>query len=376
MRIAVNTRLLLKDKLEGIGWFEYETLKRITCQHPECEFVFLFDRKYDESFIFNDNITPIIIYPQARHPFFFFFWLEYSIRNILKAIKPDLFLSPDGYLPVNKISNINCRFLPVIHDLNFEHYPENLPFLTRKYNKYYFPKFAKCASRIATVSEFSKNDIISLYNIDENKIDVVFNGADEDFKPLDAAAKADTLKKYSDGKPYFVFIGSLHSRKNLTGLFKAYDLFRQKRDNIKLIIVGIKRWWTSDIETAYNSMQFKNDVVFTGRLDNNEVNNVLGTAIALVFPSFFEGFGIPIIEAFYCGTPVITSDVSSMPEVAGDAALLIDPFSPQSISNAMIQIVENDKLRNDLINKGFHRKLQFTWQKTADNLWTSIENSL
>ncbi len=373
MKIVVNTRLLIKDKLEGIGWFTYETLKRITQQHPEHDFYFVFDRKFDSSFIFSDNITPIVAAPQARHPFLFYLWFEYSIPKVLKKINPDLFLSPDGYLSLSA----KTKSLSVIHDLNFEHYPEDLPFLVRKYYRYFFPKFAKKANRIATVSEYSKMDIIKQYEISKDKIDVVYNGANEIYKKVTNDEKKITLEKYSKNKPYFVFVGALHPRKNLTNLFKAFDKFKKIHSSeIKLLIVGEKKWWTYEMKSIYEQMQFKDDVIFCGRLSPEELQKVIGSAISMTYVSYFEGFGIPILEAFYCDTPVITSNVTSMPEIAGDAALLVDPFSVDDIVDAMLQISSNNNLRNDLILKARERRKKFTWQKTADRLWMSIEKCL
>ena len=128
MKIAVNTRLLLPDKLEGIGWVAFETLKRITRAHPEHEFYFIFDRKWDDMFIFSDNVTPVAVSPQARHPFLYYLWFEWSVPHILKKVKADLFLSPDAYLSLRT----EVKSIAVFHDLNFEHYPNDLPFLERK----------------------------------------------------------------------------------------------------------------------------------------------------------------------------------------------------------------------------------------------------
>ena len=165
MDIVVNTRLLIREKLEGIGQFSYETLKIITIQNPNVHFYFLFDRDFDDEFIFGENITPIVLSPKARHPLLFVWWFEVEVAAILNKIKPDLFLSPDGYLSLRS----NCKQLPVIHDINFEHFKGNLPWLVQKYYNYFFPRFAKKAIRIATVSEFSKNDIATTYSIDKNK---------------------------------------------------------------------------------------------------------------------------------------------------------------------------------------------------------------
>lgn len=370
MKIAVNTRLLIKDKLEGIGWVAYETLKRITTQHPEHNFYFIFDRKYNDEYIFSENVKPIVTPPQARHPFLFYLWFEHAIPRILKKIKADLFLSPDGYLSLSS----DVPSIAVFHDLNFEHYPNDLPFLKRKHYRYYFPKYAHKATRIVTVSEFSKQDIIKQYSVTANKIDVVYNGANENFKPVNKSTQKASREKYTQGKPYFVFVGALHPRKNLVNLFKAFDKFRKTNNTeTKLVIVGEKMWWTGKIREAYNQMQFKNEVIFTGRLSAEKLYQVVGSALALTYVSYFEGFGIPIVEAFYCDVPVITSNVTSMPEIAGDAALLVDPFSIDSIAEAMKKINFEKKLRENLILKGQKRRQEFNWQKSADKLWTSIE---
>jgi glycosyltransferase involved in cell wall biosynthesis len=373
LRIAVNTRLLLKNKLEGIGWFSYESLKRICTQHPEHEFFFIFDRKWSDDFIFSDNITPVSIAPQARHPLLYYLWFEHSIPGLLRKIKPDLFFSPDGYLSLST----NVKSVNVFHDLNFEHYPMDVPRAERLYYRRFFPKYAQKAARIATVSEYSKQDIVKIYGVNPDKIDVVYNGANINYKPMSGAQRQETINQYSSGNPYFVFVGALHPRKNLVNLFKAYDIFRKHNpEPVNLLIVGAKMWWTKAIEQAYNKMVFKNDVIFTGRLDTSELNKVLGSALALTYVSYFEGFGIPIVEAFYCDTPVITSNVTSMPEVAGDAALLINPFSPNSIAEAMQDIASSKDLRNELILKGRKRREQFSWQQTADRLWGTIEKVL
>jgi glycosyltransferase involved in cell wall biosynthesis len=145
---------------------------------------------------------------------------------------------------------------------------------------------------------------------------------------------------------------------------------------VKLAIVGERKWWTKEIRKAFNTMEHSGDVVFCGRQKILELRNILASALALTYVSYFEGFGIPIVEAFRCHVPVITSNVTSMPEVAGDAALLVDPFNPAAISEAMLRIHEDPDLRKELIRKGIERSGAFTWQKTADSLWASIEKTI
>lgn len=373
MEIVVNTRLLLKNKLEGIGWFSYETLKRITQNNPNDHFIFLFDRDFDEDFIFSDNITPLILAPQARHPILFYLWFEHSVSNVLNKLKPDLFLSPDGYLSLNA----KCKQLAVIHDINFKHYPNDVPFLVRKYYNYFFPKFARKATRIATVSEFSKKDIMEQYKIAANKIDVVYNGCNTLYKPSSAETIKATKEKYSQNCDYFLFVGSLQPRKNIVRLLKAFEQFKEKQSStVKLVIVGEKYYWTSEIKQTYLNLHCKADIIFTGRVSSEALNDIIGGALAMLYVPYFEGFGIPILEAMNCDVPVITSNITSMPEVANDAAMLVDPFSVESIANGMRSIYNDENLRNVLIEKGRKRKQDFSWDKTADLLWESIQRTM
>ena len=373
MEIVVNTRLLLKDKLEGIGWFTYETLKRITKAHPEHHFIFAFDRNFDEEFIFSDNVTPIILSPQARHPVLFYVWFEYAITRILRDLKADIFLSPDGYLSLST----DVKSFAVIHDLNFLHHPQDLPFLVRKYYNHFFPKFAHKANRIATVSEYSKNDIISSYGINRNKIDVVFNGASTIYKPISEAEKLNTKLEYTQSSDFFVFVGSLHPRKNISRLLQAFDEFKRTfSSTIKMVIVGERYWGASEMENVFRKMEFKQDVLFIGRLPNEKLKNLIASALALTYVPYFEGFGIPILEAMNCDTPVMTSNVTSMPELSSGAALLVDPFSVQSIKEGMLKIARDENVRSFLIEKGRKRRVDFSWDKTANKLWESVDKIL
>lgn len=373
MRIAVNTRLLLPKKLEGIGWFTHETLKRLTTAHPEHEFIFLFDRPFSDEFIYSSNITPVVTGPQSRHPLLWYAWFEWSVPHALKKYKADLFLSQDGYLSLNtQIPQVD-----VIHDLNFEHYPKDLPFTYRSYYRHFFPRYAQRAKRIATVSEFSKKDLILKYSVDPDIIDVVYNGVNESFKPVTAVEKENTKRKYTNGEDYFLFIGALHPRKNIVRMINAFSFFKQRTQAVtKLVLAGNKKWWTGKMEEAYQASAYKEDIILTGRVSNEDLYLLMGAASALLYVPYFEGFGIPIIEAMRCGTPVITANITSMPEVAGGAAVCVNPFSEQSIALGMQTIYSDKVLTEQLILKGFQRASDFTWDKTANALWNTIEKAV
>lgn len=373
MTIAVNTRFLIKNKLEGIGWFTYETFNRIARAHPEHQFIFLFDRKPDLEFIFASNVKPVVLFPPARHPFLWYIWFEWSVCRFLKKHKPDLFISPDGYLPLRS----SIPSIAVIHDINFLHHAKGLPTITQRYFNHFFPKFAQKATRLVTVSEYSKNDIVNNFSVPAEKVDVVYNGANTKFKPLVEDAKVRVRDTYSHGKKYFVFVGALNPRKNIDRLLMAFDMFKKDSGlDYALVIVGEKMFLTHDITAAYNSMVFKDDVIFTGRLGVEDLCKVIGAATAMTFVPYFEGFGIPMLEAMYCDVPLIASDRTSMPEIAGDAAYYIDPFSVESIVHAMKLVATDHKLRDALVAAAQKRRQLFSWDSTAEKLFDTIARVL
>lgn len=363
----------MPNRLDGIGWFSYQSLKRITQQHPEIHFIFLFDRPYDEEFIFSDNITPLILSPKARHPFLFYYWMQFSVKPLLNEMKPDLFLSPDGFLALGA----KCRQLPVIHDINFLHHPKDLPFWVRNYYNHFFPKFAKEATRIATVSEFSKKDIAVSYDINPQNIDVVYNGINDYFEPVDEITKTAVKNKFTNGCDYFLFVGSISRRKNILRLIKAFQLFKKETSsNMKLVLAGAIFWGDNEISSLMKELQIEDEIVFTGRVPNEELKNITASAFAMTYLPYFEGFGIPLVEAMQCGIPILAANASCLPEIAGNAALYANPFDENEIKNAMLTLFQDDSLRNDLIKQGYKRKDNFSWDKTASLLWQSIEKTL
>ncbi len=363
----------MPGKLDGIGWFTYETLKRICRAHPEVDFIFLFDRKYSPEVVFGENVSPVVLGPPTRHPILWHIWFQWRVKRYLVRKNPDLFLSTDGFIPLGtKVPSVS-----VIHDINFVHRPGDLPWLVRKYYRRYFPKFALEASRIVTVSEYSRRDIINQYEVPEEKVDLAYNGVNERYHPLSEQEAVEVRKEYTEGSPYFVFVGSIHPRKNITNLLKAFQLFKDEvRGNYKLVLVGEKFFLTKPMEEQLEKMKNKKDVLFTGRLSPEQLNKVLGAAWAMTFVPFFEGFGIPILEAMTCDIPVIASNVTSLPEIAGDAALFASPDSPGSIRDGMIRLVREEGLRQELIERGRMRRDLFSWDHTAEKLWNSVEQVL
>ncbi len=367
MRIAVNTRFLLRGKLEGIGWCTYEIVKRLVANHPEHDFIFFFDRPYDEAYIFGENVEAVVLNPPARHAILWYAWFEWAIPKALEKYKVDVFYSPDGYCSLrSKVPTVM-----VMHDLAYLHYPKQVAWAARKYYQQYIPQFLERAEKTITVSAFTKSDILKHFAIPESRVDVVHNACREGFSPLNEPGKQLIRDKHSGGVPYFFYVGAVHPRKNVDRLIRAFGLFKQNTNAPeKLLITGRLAWQTEAVKLAWEQSPHQQDIIFLGYVDDLGV--LMAAAKALVYVSLFEGFGLPILEAMHCDVPVITANLSSMPEVAGDAALLVDPLSETEIASAMQLIGQDEEKRRSLIDKGQKQRQKFSWDKAAEQIWESI----
>lgn len=354
--------------MEGFGWYTFEITKRLVQNHPEHEFVFFFDRPFDPKFVFGPNVTPIVLSPPARHPFLFIYWFEVAVKRALKKYKIDVFFSPDGYLSLGS----TVPQIAVIHDINFEHYPKDLPFSALKYLKHYVPKFAKKADKIITVSAYSKQDLIKQYQLTGEKIIVAWNGASDYFKPLNEDEKVIVRKKYSNDLPYFLFVGAIHPRKNVKRLIQAFVKFKHDTGSeVQLVIVGESLWKNNPLQLELSEKE-QSQIHFTGHLPIEELSKITASALALTYVPYFEGFGIPLVEAMKCGTPIISGNLTSLPEVAGNAALYCDPFDVQDIAAKMADFYSDKLLQQQLALAGLERSNKFSWDISSEIVWEQI----
>jgi len=369
MIVAVNTRLLLKDKLEGIGYFTREVLTILTQNHPEHQFYFFFDRPYSEDFVFNDNVYPLVISPPTRHPLLWKYWYDIKVPLALKKIKADVFVSPDGFSSLTS----GVRQCLVIHDLGFLHQPDSYKKSHYRYYKYFTPKFIKKAKTIATVSEFSKNDIIKQYKTDAKKIQVVYNGVKDVFHPASFDEQLSSKAKYTGGKEFFLYVGAIQPRKNLVNLLKAFSIFKKRqKSEWKLVLAGKLGWRKDEFRQLLKSYRYKHDVVLTGYVQEKELVELVGASYAMIYPSFFEGFGVPLLEGMKSHVPVLTSAGTSMQEIGEDAALYFNPKVHTDIADKLMLIYKDENLRQSLIEKGKIVAQKYTWKRSADLLWQSI----
>lgn len=294
-------------------------------------------------------------------------------------VKPDLIFSPTHYIP---------RFSPVkriatIFDLAFLHFPEMFTSKDLWQLKNWTEFSAKNADHIITISQFSKKDIASQYKINKDKITVAYPGYDTDkFKIQNTKFKVDEIKqKYKTGDSYIIYIGTLQPRKNLLRLIEGFEKVTKDVDNLNLVIVGKAKgegkegWKFEEILQAPKKLGIENRVKFLGFVPIADLPYLLSNATVFIQPSLWEGFGIPVVEAMACGVPVIVSNVSSLPEVAGSAGLLVDPYSVNQIEQAIRTIVVDKKLRQNLSKKGLKQSQKFSWRSMAKQVLWTFENS-
>lgn len=287
------------------------------------------------------------------------------------ALAFDLKLHPVDVLHVQYTAPPFCPVpvLAMIHDLAFEHLPGTFTRRGSFQLKLTVRRTARRAARIATVSEFSRQDLIRTYGLDPSKVAVTYNGIEERFSPKKAypGEDADLRAKFGIEGSYILAVGSLQPRKNLVRLIRAYSRLRRENPDFRhrLVIVGRRLWLADEIFAEVRRQQWAGDVILTGYVDDGDLPALYRSADVFVYPSIFEGFGLPPLEAMACGTPVITSSTSSLPEVCGDAALFVDPMDEAAIANAIARASADAGLRETLSRKGPLQAAKYTWRDTA-----------
>lgn len=369
MRIAVNAIFLQKGRLEGYGHYTNEIVSRMVKQHPEHEFILVFDRSFDQQFIYAPNVKAVVVPPPARHPFAFYYWYNVKAPAALRSHKIDAWLQPYGFCSLTT----SIPQVLVVHDLAFIHFPKYIPWYHRLYYRLFTKKFLAKAKSIVAVSEFTKQDIIRQYQIPGRKISVIGGAAREGFVPFNWFEREDVKDGFSEGREYFLFTGGIHPRKNLMNLLKAFSLFKKwQHSNMKLLVAGRLAWDYEDVLTKLKTYRYRDDVVLLDHVPDDQLKRITASAYALVYPSFFEGFGLPIIEAMQCEVPVVTSNTSSMPETGGDAALYADPSDPDAIAKHMMNLYKDESMRYALIAAGKIQAEKFSWDKAAAEIWQNI----
>jgi glycosyltransferase involved in cell wall biosynthesis len=262
--------------------------------------------------------------------------------------------------------HVPCSLVVSVHDVSFKQYPEFFSTKERLLFATLLPMSLRRASAVITLSSHAKQEILTFYPFLEGKVYDIPLAASSLFRQIDEVESLNKIRlRYRLDHDFILAVGNIQPRKNLNRLIQAFKSVRQKINKVKLVIVGQAQWQASAIYAAIRQNGLEKDVIFTGYVTDEDLVLLYNSARIFIYPSLYEGFGLPILEAMSCGTPVITSNLSSMPEVAGDAALLVDPYSDEHMVDAILQIWEDESLALSLSERGLYRSQNFSWHETA-----------
>ncbi len=275
----------------------------------------------------------------------------------------DLFHATEHLLP--RLSSVRTVF--TLHDLIFLFHPETHKPLNRWFLTLMMPRFLRAADAVIAVSECTRRDAVRAYGIPEEKITVIYEGVSPRFRPASPEAIQAVRAKYRLPERFILYVGTIEPRKNLTALLEAYAALQSRNTQhaARLVIVGKKGWLYEGFFRRLRELGLEERVYFTGYVPDEDLPALYSAADLFVFPSLYEGFGLPVLEAMACGVPVVCSNTSSLPEVAGDAALLADPTDIRALAAAMERALTDEALRASLRARGLERARQFTWEEAA-----------
>lgn len=374
MNIAFDAVPLVSDRITGIGWCEAGQTTAMARLHPENKYTYNFFSRKDDH-IKLERLKPFTesgiginmahfsgyIYRAASNflpiPYSHFFGKEADITHFFNYIVPP---------------GVHGKTVVTVHDMVYKAFPETVRARTKYMLDTGLKRSMKRADLIVTDSEFSKSEILKYFPQHESKLRVVPCGVDlEKFRPCETPERIPEVKKSLEIEgEYFLYLGTIEPRKNLERLIEAYHIFTQKvKDAPKLVLAGGKGWLYDSIFAKVTELKLDKQVIFTKYVPSEDMNPLMCGALAFVFPSIYEGFGMPPLEAMACGVPVLSSDAASLPEVTGDCAVICDAYSAESIADGLYRLYSDENLRNDLSKRGLERAKGFTWERSAEILY-------
>ncbi len=364
MIIGIDIRMLARGTRSGVEEYTINLLSNMISLNNNIEYKLFYNgykkTKLEYDFLKLPNVQLKEFKIPNRLLDASFQFLNYpKIDKMLEKV--DVFFSP--HIFSSSVSK-KCKTITTFHDLSFENYPE---FYSTGKNYWHFSmnpkKQAQKADKIIAVSRSTKDDLVKIYGIEPEKIKVIYSGIGLESRIKNQESRIlEIRKKYNLPKKYILYLGTLEPRKNIIGLIKAFEILNTK---YKLVIAGSKGWLYEDIFKIVKNSPAKDNIIFTGFIDDKDKAALYGLADLFVYPSFYEGFGFPPLEAMAAGTPVITSNFSSLPEAVGDAAITVNPYNIDELTKAIEMVLFDEKLRDILIERGYKKVKNFSWEKCA-----------
>lgn len=367
MRIGIDGRELIRDGMTGIGRYLHNFLD-FALKESDHTFIIYGNQNTTVDFV-SPNLKVEII-PERNT----LFWDQVILSKCISKDKVDLFFSPFDKAPIFS----PVPYIITIHDLLFNIVSEKGYRNRYLYNTIYMfsrKLIARKASLIVTVSYYSKKDIMQMWGIQDKKVRVIPNGISNHFHPIESADLINGVKKkYGIERDYILYVGNFKPHKNVISLIEAFAKLPQDLKNLyQLVLCGEKDKYRIPLEEEIDNLRLGGKVVFTGMVDEEDLTALYSGATIFVFPSLYEGFGLPPLEAMACGLPVICSNATSLPEVVGDSGVLVDPRKPENFTNAMLSLLSDQNMRDRLRLKGLQRAKEFSLENTAKKLLEAIE---
>ena len=368
MKIGIDGRAAKWYRGTGIGTYTYQLINNLSIVDSSNQYLILLPQNTD--LVLKDNFTIECLKESSNNHF----WDDVKTPNLLKNNKMDLYHVPQNGVGLSE--NINCLKAITLHDIIPLKLPETVSDRYLKIFNEELPKIISNCDGIITVSDFSKKDIAKEFNFPKEKIYVTPLAAEKIYKTLSKSKCKKIIKdKYSISDNFILYVGGFSPRKNILGLIESFSLLPpKKRKNLKLVITGRKGLSYPKYKQRAETLKVAEDVLFTGFIPLEDMPIFYNSAELLVYPSFYEGFGLPPLEAMACGTPVITSNVTSMPEIFYNAALLVNPKDIDALSYSMERVLCDSLLKLTMIQKGLATSSKYSWEKTALNTITAYTN--
>ena len=362
MRIAIDATVLDR-RMTGTGRFLYNILKELPGHDSINKYFLISGKRHDvdynffQSVLYNQKIIPEKLFSPV--------WFNYVLPGLLKKYNIDLLFAPNVLIPIVKIGK--TKTIVVVHDVIFKIYKEYYPFFYRQYLSVFLPAVFKKSDMVLTVSEHSKTDIVKYYNVPPQKIDVVHNTASIKFNvdnSFDIRLDSHKLKELPE--KFILYVGVIEKRKNITGLLKIIDILKKRGSNIKLVLVGRPGY---DFGSIKPEIEARNDTVrYFNFLNDDEIRFIYHNAFAFVFPTFYEGFGIPPLEAMQIGLPVLTSNTSSLPEVVGNGGLMHNPDDYLGFAEDILRLDNEEDFYLEMKSRAFKQSKKINIKDTTEKL--------
>jgi len=356
MNVGLISDAINNENITGIGNYTYNLFKKLLEVNTHGRYFVI---NYQDMKIF-DRDTLIVENP-FKQILQTYMWYPYLIIRLRKT-DLDLIHNPSQ---IPTFFDTKQIYIITVHDLTPIIFPKEHKSGKSLIYKLLFPRTLKTADKIIAVSYSTKQDLLKYFKVADKQIKVIHEAADEKFQPLDKETIQKFKTKYNLNSPFILYVGTLEPRKNIPTLIKAFYNLRKYNLPHKLVITGKKGWKYNSIFEIIEKFDIQGDVIFTGYMPDEDLPALYNAADLFVYPSLYEGFGLPPLEAMSSGCPVITSNTSSLPEVVGDAGIMIDPYDVDTLTSSIYKVLTNDGLKADMVEKGLERAKMFSWEKTA-----------